>query len=292
MRRARINATCLAFNATGIAFQRDVRRIQRDGHRHLTKPASHSMRRASPSTKPASHSTRRASPSNETCVAFNATGIASSSALVATSGDLQGVRLDANFPLVRILGINPGSRVAGFGVVEGASGHCRSVVSGVVKLGDGPLSERLLTLHVALSSIIEEHEPGAVAIEGVFSRVSPRSALILGHARGVAVLCAAQAELPVFEYAPATIERSLTQGGGATKHSVARAVGMVLGLRVALAADAADALAVAICHHSRARLQMGPRAGTPSAWVRALAGAPRARQSAANLLLAASLKGR
>jgi crossover junction endodeoxyribonuclease RuvC len=194
---------------------------------------------------------------------------------------------------VRILGIDPGSRVAGFGVVESAGGGaCRAVVSGVIKLGDGPLAGRLLTLHTALQSILAEHQPAAVAIEGVFSRVSPRSALVLGHARGVAVLCAAQAELPVFEYAPATIKRSLTQGGAASKQTVARAVGMVLGIRVALAADAADALAVAICHHARARLQVGPRAGTPSAWVRALAGAPRTRQTPANLLLAASLKGR
>ncbi len=193
---------------------------------------------------------------------------------------------------MRVLGIDPGSRVAGFGVIEGDGGRCRAIVSGVIKLGTGPLGERLLTLHTALASILAEHQPGAVAIEGVFSRVSPRSALILGHARGVAVLCAAQADLPVFEYAPATIKRSLTQGGAASKHSVARAVGMVLGVRVTLAPDAADALAVAICHHSRARLQLGPRAGTPSAWVRALAAAPAARPTAANALLAASLKGR
>ena len=99
-----------------------------------------------------------------------------------------------------------------------------------------------------------------------------------------------RAEWPVFGARPRHHQAILTQGGGATKNSVARAVGMVLGLRVALAAGAADALAVAICHHSRARLQMGPRAQTrPRGCARSPA-LPQ-RQSAANLLLAASLKG-
>jgi len=143
--------------------------------------------------------------------------------------------------------------------------------------------------------LIAEHAPAAVAIEGIFVRVAtkfaPRSALTLGHARGVALLCAAQAELPIYEYPPATVKRSLTQAGAASKGSVARAVGMVLGLRLQVAPDATDALAVAVCHLSQTRLRVGP-AGAPSAWLRALAKAPPRRQSRANALLAAALKGR
>jgi crossover junction endodeoxyribonuclease RuvC len=196
---------------------------------------------------------------------------------------------------MRILGIDPGSRITGFGIIEsfgaGLSGRARAVATGTLRLGDGPLAERLAKLHAALAALLETHRPEAVAVEGIFAKISPRSALTLGHARGVALLCAAQAKLPVFEYPPATIKRSLTTAGAASKQTVARAVGMVLGLRERLAADASDALAVAICHLSRARLNTGP-SGTPSAWLRALAAAPAARPSRANAMLAAALKGR
>ena len=200
---------------------------------------------------------------------------------------------------MRILGIDPGSRVTGFGIIEtldggaggGLNGRCRAVATGTFRLGDGPLPERLLSLHKGLGALIAEHQPGVVAIENIFTKFAPRSALTLGHARGVALLCAAQADLPIFEYPPATVKRSLTQQGAATKGTVARAVGMVLGLKLQLAPDATDALAVAVCHLSRSRLSFGPR-GAPSAWLRALAKAPPQRQTRANALLAAALKGR
>jgi crossover junction endodeoxyribonuclease RuvC len=194
---------------------------------------------------------------------------------------------------MRVLGIDPGSRVTGYGIVDsGAGSRCRAVVCGTVRLGDGPLAERLLTLHEALTALLAEHRPQGVAVEGIFAKVAPRSALTLGQARGIALLCAAQAELPVFEYAPATVKRSLTNAGAASKGSVARAVSMVLGLRTAMAVDASDALAVALCHLSRARVTTNAVDGTPSAWLRALAGAPQVRQSRSNALLAAALKGR
>jgi crossover junction endodeoxyribonuclease RuvC len=191
---------------------------------------------------------------------------------------------------VRVLGIDPGSRITGFGLIEGDGRSCRAVATGAIRLGGGPLAERLLALHEALSALLSEHEPGVVAIEGIFSQRAPRSALILGHARGVAMLCAAQAELPIYEYPPATVKRSLTSGGAASKGGVARAVAMVLGLRETLAVDATDALAVAICHLSRTR---GPSSravasqvdGKPSAWTRALAASPPRRQTPQNALL-------
>jgi crossover junction endodeoxyribonuclease RuvC len=197
---------------------------------------------------------------------------------------------------VRILGIDPGSRITGFGVIEslrgGLNGRCRVVIAGTVRLGDGPLPERLEKLHLALGDLLATHGPEAVAVEGIFAKLAPRSALTLGHARGIALLCAAQAKLPVYEYPPATVKRSLTHGGNASKSSVARAVGMVLGLRTALAVDASDALAVALCHLSRSRFTQGPVEGTPSAWVRALAAAPPRRTTRASVLLKAALKGR
>ncbi len=189
---------------------------------------------------------------------------------------------------MRVLGIDPGSRITGFGVIEGDGRSCRAIATGAIRLGDGPLAGRLLTLHDALSALLSEHEPMVVAIEGIFSQRAPRSALILGHARGVAILCAAQAELPVFEYPPATVKRSLTSGGAASKGGVARAVALVLGLREKLAVDATDALAVAICHLSRSRSSgHAPVSadGKPSAWVRALAASPPRRQTPQNALL-------
>jgi crossover junction endodeoxyribonuclease RuvC len=189
---------------------------------------------------------------------------------------------------VLVFGIDPGSRITGFGLIEGDGRSCRAVATGAIRLGDGPLAGRLLNLHAALSALLSKHEPAVVAIEGIFSQRAPRSALILGHARGVAMLCAAQAELPIFEYPPATVKRSLTSGGAASKGGVARAVAMVLGLRQTLAVDATDALAVAICHLSRSRGHPGHSPlgdGKPSAWVRALAASPPRRQTPQNALL-------
>ena len=187
---------------------------------------------------------------------------------------------------MRVLGIDPGSRITGFGLIDGDGRACRAVATGAIRLGAGPLADRLLELHGALSALLAEHRPAAVAVEGIFSQRAPRSALILGHARGVAILCAAQAELPIYEYPPATVKRSLTSGGAASKGGVARAVALVLGLRESLAVDATDALAVAICHLSRTRRLVGPSSeGRPSAWERALAASPPRRQTPQNALL-------
>ncbi len=188
------------------------------------------------------------------------------------------------------LGLDPGSRVTGYGLVRREGPRWRAVEAGVFSLGGGPLPERLSRLHVGLAELIARHRPEAAAVEGIFSQRAARSALILGHARGVVLLALAQAGLEIHEYPPATVKRSLTQGGARSKASVARSVQQLLGLSGELRADASDALAIAICHLSRSWVP--ERAGAPSPWLRAIAGAPAAPPSAANLLLRAALKGR
>lgn len=189
------------------------------------------------------------------------------------------------------VGIDPGSRIAGYGVVEAVPGGFRSLAAGILRLRGESLSERLLDLHRGLNELVLAHRPDAAAIEGVFSHRGVRSALILSHARGVALLAMAQAEIPIHEYPPATVKRSLTHGGASSKEGVARAVRQLLGLTEILRADATDALAIAICHLSR-RGGAAADQGRPSAWLRAVAAAPAQPMTRANELLRAALKGR
>jgi crossover junction endodeoxyribonuclease RuvC len=160
---------------------------------------------------------------------------------------------------MRVMGLDPGSRVTGYGVVETESSRFHPVAAGTLPLGDGALAERLLRLHDGLGALFRELRPKALAIEGVFVHRGLRSALTLAHARGVLLLACAQADIPVYEYAPATVKRSLTRTGAASKGGVARAVSLILGLREQLPADATDALAVAVCHLARTRLGVPPR---------------------------------
>jgi crossover junction endodeoxyribonuclease RuvC len=154
---------------------------------------------------------------------------------------------------MRVMGLDPGSRVTGYGVVEVQSSRFHPIAAGTLPLGNGELPDRLLRLHAGLEKLFRELRPEALAIEGVFVHRGLRSALTLAHARGVLLLACAQAQLPIFEYAPATVKRSLTHAGSASKGGVARAVSMILGLRDELPADATDALAVAVCHLARSR---------------------------------------
>lgn len=154
---------------------------------------------------------------------------------------------------LRVLGIDPGSQVMGFGVVE-SSGSSLVLVEGgcvVTKAGD-PFEQRLATLHEALCRLIERTQPEHAAVETIFFAKNVKSAVQLGHARGVALLAAAQAGLPVHEYAPAEVKRAVTGAGGAEKEQVAHMVKLLLGPTFAKLAttrlDATDACAVAICH--------------------------------------------
>jgi crossover junction endodeoxyribonuclease RuvC len=168
---------------------------------------------------------------------------------------------------MRVLGIDPGSRYLGFGVVEWRAGRALHVGHGVLRLdGKAPLSRRLQQIFVELKLVLEGFEPDAVAVEGVFTHKNARSALILGHARGVALLLAAQAGLDVFEYAPARVKKAVGAGGNDSKESVARMVKMQLALTEPIErADASDALAVALCHLHRSRGVAVPVATTARA---------------------------
>jgi crossover junction endodeoxyribonuclease RuvC len=190
-----------------------------------------------------------------------------------------------------VLGLDPGSRVTGYGVVSLRDGRFRSLGAGTFQLSADTLAERLAQLHASLVALLGAHRPDATAVEGVFVHRGARSALILGHARGVALLASAQAEVPVFEYAPAAVKRSLTSAGGSSKAGVARSVARMLGLVEPLRADATDALAVAVCHLARHRLTSASD-GLPSPWARARLGAPPLVRTAQNRLLEAALRHR
>lgn len=167
---------------------------------------------------------------------------------------------------LRVLGIDPGSRFLGFGLVEFQHRKVIHVASGVITLdGKAPLAQRLHQIFVELGEVLRAFRPDAVSVEGVFTHKNARSALVLGHARGVALLLAAQAGTPVFEYAPARVKRSVGAGGNDSKGSVARMVTMQLGLTKPLKrADAYDALAVALCHlhQAKAGLPIAPAGST------------------------------
>lgn len=156
---------------------------------------------------------------------------------------------------MRVLGVDPGSRFMGYGVVEERRGKLVHVAHGVIKVDpDAPLHERLMVLHAELVGVVARYKPDAVAVEGVFTFRNARSALVLGHARGVALLAAAQAKLPVHEYPPAKVKRSVGAGGADGKDAVARMVCSLLKIEVIDRADASDALAVALCHLNHGRV--------------------------------------
>jgi crossover junction endodeoxyribonuclease RuvC len=159
-------------------------------------------------------------------------------------------------PGVRILGIDPGTRYFGYGVIERLGpGRVRYIECGVLEAGrSGELSTRLAEIAVGLREVLDELRPTVVAVEGVFHGVNARSALQLGHSRGVALAAAGALALPVHEYAPATVKRAVAGNGAATKGQVQTMVRALCGLTRPPKLDASDALAVAICHAFRGQL--------------------------------------
>lgn len=154
---------------------------------------------------------------------------------------------------VRILGLDPGSRRTGYGVIERRGTDWVHVAHGCVTVAGAAASlpERVRIIFESLREIIAEQAPGEVAIERVFVNRNVDSALKLGQARGAA-LCAVPKGLPVFEYAPRAIKLALVGSGAAEKAQVAHMIRTLLGLEGRISPDASDALAVAICHaHSR-----------------------------------------
>ena len=148
---------------------------------------------------------------------------------------------------MKIFGIDPGSDRTGYGCVETDGSRHRIVLCGAITTPSlASFPAKLLTIHSRLAALLAECRPDCVAIENLFHAVNVRSALKLGHARGVAMLAAVEAGLPVVEYTPAEIKRAVVGYGRAEKHQVQQMVKLILGLAVAPAPhDAADALAVA-----------------------------------------------
>ncbi len=154
---------------------------------------------------------------------------------------------------MRILGIDPGSRATGWAVVELCGSRLRRVASDVLRPVPEPLPERLAAIFDGLVDAIARTAPDAAAVESIFSARGARSALLLGHARGVALLACARAGLATAEYAPSQVKAAVVGYGAAPKDQVARMVQRLLGLGALPRSDEADALAVAICHGHSAR---------------------------------------
>jgi crossover junction endodeoxyribonuclease RuvC len=155
---------------------------------------------------------------------------------------------------VRVFGIDPGSERTGYGCVETDGSRHRMITCGAITTGaSAAFPQKLLVIHSRLSALLAECGADCVAIENLFHAVNVRSALKLGHARGVAMLAAVEAGLAVSEYTPAEVKRAVVGYGRAEKPQVQQMVKLMLGLSdVPSPHDAADALAVAICHvHSQ-----------------------------------------
>ena len=162
----------------------------------------------------------------------------------------------------RILGIDPGSRITGYGIIELTGALTRPVVWGSIPTS-GEHSDRLRQIFVEIGNLVDEHTPDEIAIERVFVHRNADSALKLGQARAAALCATFGHQLPIHEYAPREIKKAMVGTGSAEKSQVEYMVKVVLGLRDPMQADAADALAVAICHaHARTTRRLMVRAGT------------------------------
>ena len=153
---------------------------------------------------------------------------------------------------VLILGIDPGLRITGFGVIEQSGSKLRYVTSGCVRSGEGELAARLKVILDGLAEVIAMNRPQEIAIEKVFVNVNPQSTLLLGQARGTAICAAVIAGLPVAEYTALQVKQAVVGKGHAKKEQVQHMVRRLLALPGDPSPDAADALACAICHaHGR-----------------------------------------
>ena len=166
---------------------------------------------------------------------------------------------------MKIFGIDPGSERTGYGCVETDGSRHRIVICGAITApASASFADKLFQIHSRLTVLIDECRPDSVAIETLFHAVNVRSALKLGHARGVAMLAAVEAGLPVVEYTPAEIKRAVVGYGRAEKHQIQQMVKLILGLdAVPTPHDAADALAVAICHSQSLSASAATTAGLP-----------------------------
>jgi crossover junction endodeoxyribonuclease RuvC len=156
----------------------------------------------------------------------------------------------------RILGIDPGSRVTGYGIIEVSGNQISYVAAGVIKTNSDDLGQRLHIIHQGIQKIIETYQPAACSIEQVFVKINVQSALKLGQARGAALAAVGQYALDVFEYSPRSIKQSVCGYGGADKDQIQKMIAILLPKAPKdLNADAADALGAAITHAHHAKWQ-------------------------------------
>ena len=156
---------------------------------------------------------------------------------------------------MRLLGVDPGLRFTGWGVVAIDGNRLRHVANGVVKSGKGELAQRLVRLHQGLQEVVATHRPDAAAVEETFVNKDGQSTLKLGQARGIALLVPALAGIPVAEYAANSVKKSVVGYGHADKDQVGHMIGVLLPGALVESPDAADALAVAICHAHHMNVQ-------------------------------------
>jgi crossover junction endodeoxyribonuclease RuvC len=149
---------------------------------------------------------------------------------------------------VRILGIDPGSRATGFGFIEVQKGRTICIAHGVIRTGGGDFPDRLGIIFSGIRDLVREFQPDQVAVESVFLSRNPSSALKLGQARGAAISAVVSEGLKIAEYSPRSVKQALVGRGAADKNQVQHMVCVLLQLREQLEEDAADALAVALCH--------------------------------------------
>jgi len=165
---------------------------------------------------------------------------------------------------LRILGIDPGSRAAGYGVIEATGNRLDFIACGVIRVTPGcNFGERLREIYQGIVEVLVRHRPRQAAIEEVFMARNANSALKLGHARGVLMLAVMQAGVPLAEYSPRQIKQAATGYGNADKEQVQQMVRVVLALSKSPSQDAADALAVAICHANHYRFAQGLTGAQP-----------------------------
>ncbi|MCB1791408.1 MAG: crossover junction endodeoxyribonuclease RuvC [Gammaproteobacteria bacterium] len=158
----------------------------------------------------------------------------------------------------RVLGIDPGSRVTGFGIIESDGVRSRHLHSGCIRTSAGEFPQRLGEIFSGISELLDEWRPAEVAVEQVFVARNAASALKLGQARGAAISAIVMHQLPVFEYTPAAVKLGLVGNGRAEKEQVQHMIRVILGLQGSLGLDQSDALAIALCHahHQATRRQI------------------------------------
>lgn len=157
---------------------------------------------------------------------------------------------------LRLLGLDPGSQRTGYGIIQtGGRGQPELIAAGVISVpANQPMERRLHRIYQDLCEVIALHRPHEMAVEGVFAAKNARTAIMLGQARGVALLAGAEAGLKVFEYPPASVKKALVGSGRATKEQVQMMVKAMLKTTQRLGLDASDALAIAICHSQSRKL--------------------------------------